>query len=71
MIFEDRQDLLSKIYWEGGIFGALEYGIREGDMPDGDTELQDAWSDLQSSYEIYHEKEELMMDLLDYDGSAG
>lgn len=43
-------DLLSKIDWEGGITGILDYGernIEEYDVPDV---LKDAWDEMEGFY---------------------
>ncbi len=48
--FESMAALLSKIGWEGGIGGALEYGISEDDIPEGHGELAAAWADLRAAY---------------------
>jgi hypothetical protein len=44
--YEDRQELSTKIDYEGGIFDALQYGITSADMPEGDTDLTAAWNIL-------------------------
>ncbi len=46
-----RWDVASKIEWEGGIFEALDYGIKARDMPEGDQELIDAWTALETAYD--------------------
>jgi hypothetical protein len=48
--FEDRQAVASKIGWEGGIWEALEYGIKTEDMPEGDTELAEKWEALRTAF---------------------
>jgi hypothetical protein len=48
--YESRADLLSKIEWEGGVIAALEYGIKTVDMPEGDTELEQAWRKLEDAW---------------------
>jgi len=48
--FEDRQAVASKIGWEGGIWEALEYGIKTDDMPEGDTELAEKWEVLRLAF---------------------
>jgi hypothetical protein len=48
--FESREAVAGKIEWEGGIFEALDYGIKTEDMPEGDTELAEAWRDLAVAY---------------------
>lgn len=44
--FENRQEVADKIDWEGGYAEALDYGIKTADMPEGDTELAEAWQKL-------------------------
>jgi hypothetical protein len=48
--FEDREELANKIEWEGGIIDALDYGIKTENMPEGDTELAEAWGKLEAAY---------------------
>jgi len=48
--FESREDLAAKIEWEGGLMEALDYGITTEMMPEGDTELTEAWSKLEASF---------------------
>ena len=44
----DRELLASKIQWEGGVIGALEYGLKPDDI--GDPELRAAWQQLQQAH---------------------
>ena len=48
--FGSRAALRGKIDWEGGIIEALDYGIDTHDMPEGDTELAEAWGKLATAY---------------------
>lgn len=48
--FESRERLAQKIDWEGGNWSALEYGITADMMPEGDTELEEAWRTLQETF---------------------
>jgi hypothetical protein len=48
--FEDREALAAKIEWEGGLMEALDYGIKTEMMPEGDTELEQAWAKLEASF---------------------
>ena len=48
--FEDREALAAKVSWEGGILEALDYGITTEMMPEGDTELTEAWAKLEASF---------------------
>jgi len=41
----DRDLLAYKIRWEGGVMGALDYGLKPDDI--GDPELRAAWQELQ------------------------
>ena len=54
--FKSRAALAGKIEWEGGVMEALDYGIKTEDMPEGDTELIEAWDRLATAY---HELEPL------------
>lgn len=51
--YDTRQNLANKIEWEGGIYGALEYGITAGDINQGDTELVEAWTSLEEAYRAF------------------
>lgn len=47
------EEFSSKVEWEGGIFGALEYGLHADQLDSEDsasTELRKAWADLESAY---------------------
>ncbi len=44
-----REEFLSKIEWEGGIEGALHYGLQPTDC--GDDELAGLWRQIQYRYE--------------------
>lgn len=48
--FENRAAVRDKIDWEGGLTGALDYGLDVHDMPEGDTELCEAWDKLATAY---------------------
>lgn len=50
MSYATREEVRGKIEWEGGIMEALDYGLRVTDMPEGDTELRDAWDKLGTAY---------------------
>lgn len=50
MAFENRQEVAGKIDWEGGILESLDYGLTEEDMPEGDTELREAWAELMAAF---------------------
>lgn len=45
-----RQEFASKVDWEGGIFGALDYGLTEHGL-DRDSDLYELWADLRKKYE--------------------
>ena len=46
-----EEEFANKIEWEGGIIGALEYGLRAKDLADRNSELYTAWKDLQQIWE--------------------
>lgn len=50
MAFENRQEVAGKIDWEGGILSSLDYGLTDEDMPEGDTELREAWAELMAAF---------------------
>ena len=54
--FADRAAVRDKIEWEGGLMESLDYGLRAADMPEGDTELIEAWGKL---YDAFHSLEPL------------
>ena len=62
--FENREAVAAKIDWEGGMDSALEYGIDEGDMPEGDMELIDAWRTMRKAWELYSSLAGRVQDLL-------
>jgi hypothetical protein len=45
----DAERLAQKIRWEGGLWAALEYGIRAEDI--ADPELADLWSRIERGYQ--------------------
>ena len=52
-------DFAAKVEWEGGVEGALEYGLKHTDLDPGDesvAELRAKWRELE---EIYGELEAL------------
>lgn len=67
--FGNRAALRGKIEWEGGILEALEYGIKTTEMPEGDTELTEAWALLASAYEALQPLADAVEKLLE-DASA-
>lgn len=48
---DTRQEVAKKIDWEGGLVGALEYGLTEDDMPEGDAELREIWGRWMKHYQ--------------------
>ena len=63
--FGSREDLAAKIEWEGGILETVDYGIKAGDMPGGDTELTEAWAKLEASYGETSRLADAVQELLD------
>jgi hypothetical protein len=51
--FENREDLAVKIAWEGGLDLVMDYGIHVRNMPEGDIELQELWTELESAWDKY------------------
>jgi len=68
--FENRAALAGKIEWEGGLMEALDYGIKTEDMPEGDTELIEAWSKLEAAYRAVEPLAEAVDKLLPEPGDA-
>jgi len=62
--FTSREHLAAKIEWEGGILEALDYGIRTGDMPEGDTELIEAWGKLEAAWKQLNPLADAVTELL-------
>lgn len=48
---KNRAEVAEKIDWEGGLVAALEYGLTENDMPEGDAELRATWTKLREGWE--------------------
>ena len=46
-----EEDFISKIIWEGGIVGALEYGLRDTDLADRNGPLATKWRSLQAKWD--------------------
>jgi hypothetical protein len=44
----DRQLLAHKVQWEGGVLGALQYGIQSDQI--ADPELARAWAEIERLY---------------------
>jgi hypothetical protein len=63
--FESREALASKIEWEGGVLESVDYGITVSDMPEGDTELEDLWAEMEPAYEKAAELARKVAQILD------
>lgn len=50
-----RDEVREKVAWEGGLAAALEYGLTEEDMPEGDSELRKAWRRLRNAFLVAEE----------------
>jgi hypothetical protein len=61
--YTSRVDLAAKVDWEGGIFGALEYGITSDMMPD--EELREYWADLERRYAEMQETLTALIDIFE------
>ena len=55
MRYACRGELAAKIDNEGGLASALYYGIRSGDMPEGDNELRREWEHLEEAFDQFAE----------------
>jgi len=62
--FESREDVAGKVGWEGGIWEALDSGLKSTDMPEGDDELIAAWEALENAYSVADAAADKVMDLL-------
>lgn len=63
----NERDFANKVEWEGGILGALDYGLRSNDL-DVNGPLKQAWERLEDAYRIYvqpalHEVEALLEEI--------
>lgn len=50
MIYGNLHDFLSKIDWEGGVYGALDYGLTAGDY-DLPKAITDKWNEIRELFE--------------------
>ena len=65
-IYSDRQDLIDRIEWEGGIEDFfLHYGVKLEHLPPEDTELQDAVEKALIAMEPFVEALDHLENLLD------
>lgn len=66
--FMTPSDFASKVDWEGGIHGALEYGLKsthlDPDDPDS-TELRAAWVALEEAYRPFAAQEDVVGGLIE------
>ena len=59
----NREDFIAKIDWEGGILGALDYGLRSEDCDD--PELKTTWQQLETWYNnMPKEAEEIIVNAM-------
>lgn len=68
--FVNRADVAAKVEWEGGMEGALDYGLTVDDMPEGDEELQELWGDMVIYWRLYQEKAGWVENLLPDPGES-
>lgn len=45
-----RDDFLSKVEWEGGIYEVLQWGMRADDVPE---EIEVLWQKLEQAFDVY------------------
>ncbi|TDB90938.1 hypothetical protein E1264_03795 [Actinomadura sp. KC216] len=65
-LFETRDEVASKVDWEGGFDGALSWGIKVEDLPEDDTELREAWAELRAAFLVFDAACYKVSALLDY-----
>lgn len=58
-----ESDFIAKIEWEGGVVGALEYGLTSNDVEPG--ELQNAWKELEKAWVPMQDAIEEVQSLID------
>lgn len=58
MIYGNIHDFLAKIDWEGGVYGALDYGLTAADY-DLPKDVADKWLEIR---ELFTDLEELVHD---------
>jgi len=44
------RDFISTVTWEGGVLGALEYGLTADKLEDQNSDLANAWRKLERIY---------------------
>lgn len=47
----NEERFASKVEYEGGIFDALDYGLRSTDLDDQDSDLAVAWEALEKAFD--------------------
>lgn len=57
-----ESDFAAKVEWEGGITGALDYGLRAEDCRPG--ELRDAWEKLELKWAAMQEEMDEVREIL-------
>lgn len=62
--YDSRGELASKIDWEGGIYGFLQYGFDPDDCPEGDAELTEAATKLRFQWYEMRKAADAFMALL-------
>lgn len=63
-----RGNFASKIEWEGGIFEALDYGLKHTDLSADDPDaaaLRAAWAELEAAYDALRPLVRKIDDLLE------
>ncbi|MEE9569340.1 MAG: hypothetical protein V3W37_08140 [Candidatus Binatia bacterium] len=52
----NKEDFYDKVDWEGGVMGAIEYGLTSNDMPpDTPGAVKTAWDRLVRDFKIINE----------------
>jgi len=60
----NKEELVSKIEWEGGIPETLEYGVTADDIDD--PELAKAWTQLEQMWRQFEVERDRVVELLPY-----
>lgn len=66
--FPDAEAVARKVRWEGGIVGALDYGLRASDI--GDPALAVAWLDMATAHEEFERLRGVVAKLLGLEDEA-
>jgi len=60
----NEEDFIGKVAWEGGIVGALEYGLTASDLQDPDSQLAKAWRRMEGAWAKFENRRDRVQDLI-------